>query len=66
MIGSIILKGEPQELFEGYSVADLGFQFRVGIDAEPLLEEEAFHKEIWHISMYWRTIAADALRQLPA
>ena len=49
MIGSIILKGEPQELFEGYSVADLGFQFRVGIDAEPLLEEEAFHKEIWHI-----------------
>ena len=49
MIGSVIFKGEPQELFEGYSVVDLGFQFRVGIDAEPLLEEEAFHKEIWHI-----------------
>jgi hypothetical protein len=51
MIGSVIFKGEPQELFEGYSVVDLGFQFRVRIDAEPLLEEEAFHKDNRRVSL---------------
>ena len=44
MIGSGIIKGEPQEFFEGDSIIDLGFQLRVGIDLEPLLEQEAFHK----------------------
>ena len=45
MIGSGIVKGKPQELFEGDSVVDLGFQLRVGIDLEPLLKKKAFHKE---------------------
>jgi hypothetical protein len=45
MIGSGIVEGKSQELFEGDSVVDLGFQLRVGIDLEPLLEKKAFHKE---------------------
>ena len=44
MIGSGIIEGEPPELFEGDSVVDLSFQFGVGIDFKPLLEQEAFHK----------------------
>jgi len=50
MIGSIIVKGKPQESFEGCSVVDLGFQFRIGIDAEPLLEQKTFHKYQGRIS----------------
>jgi len=45
MIGSGIVEGNPQELFEGDSVVDLGFQFRIGIDLKPLLKKKAFHKE---------------------
>jgi hypothetical protein len=44
MIGSGIIEGKTQELSEGYSVVDLGFQLGVGIDFKPLLEQEAFHK----------------------
>jgi len=49
MIGSRIIKGKARELIEGYSVVNLGFQLRVGIDAEPLLEQEAFHNDQWRI-----------------
>ena len=45
MIGSGIIKGEPQEFLEGDSIIDLGFQFGVGIDLKPLLEQEAFHED---------------------
>ena len=45
MIRSGIVKRKPQELFEGDSVVDLGFQLRIGIDLEPLLQEQAFDKE---------------------
>jgi len=45
-----IIKGKPQELFEGGSIVDLGFQLRVGVDVKPLLEEQAFHKEYRRIS----------------
>ena len=45
MIGSGIIEGETQELLERDSVIDLSFQLRVGIDFEPLLEQEAFHKD---------------------
>jgi hypothetical protein len=44
MIGSGIVEGEPQELFERDAIIDLGFQFGIGIDLEPLLKEKAFHK----------------------
>jgi len=44
MIGRGIIEGESQELFEGDAVVDLGFQFGVGVDLEPLLQEKAFHK----------------------
>lgn len=44
MIGSGIIEGEPQELLEGDSIIDLGFQLGVGIDLKLLLEQEAFHE----------------------
>jgi len=58
MIGSIVVKGKPQESSEGCSVVDLSFQFRVGINAKPLLEQKAFHK-------YQRRISCVALCALP-
>jgi hypothetical protein len=45
MIGSWIVEGKTKELFERSSVVDLGLQFRIGIDLEPLLKKKAFHKE---------------------
>ena len=45
MIGRCIVKGKSQECFERSSVVDLGFQFGIGIDLEPLLKKKAFHKE---------------------
>ena len=45
MIGSGIVKGKPQELFEGDSVVDLDFQLLIGIDFKPLLQKKAFHKD---------------------
>jgi len=37
MIGSGIIKGEPEELSEGNAIVDLGFQRRIGIGFKPLL-----------------------------
>ena len=45
MIGSGIVERKTKELFEGDSVVDLGFQFRIGIDLKPLLKKKAFHKQ---------------------
>jgi len=45
MIGSGVIEGEPQELLEGQSIIDLGFEFGVGADMEPLLEKQTFHKD---------------------
>jgi hypothetical protein len=45
MIGSGIVERKPQELFEGDSIVDLGFQLRIGIDFKPLLQKKAFHKD---------------------
>jgi len=45
MIGRGIVKRNPQKLFEGDPVVDLGFQFRIGIDLKPLLKKKAFHKD---------------------
>src|SRR5450756_1500611 len=44
MIGSGIVEGKTKEFFEGDSVVDLGFQFRIGIDLKPLLKKKTFHK----------------------
>ena len=45
MIGGVFIHGNPQEFFEGDPVVDLGFQFGIGIDAEPLLQKQAFQKQ---------------------
>ena len=39
MIGGRKINRELQECPEGVSIVYLGFQFRIGIDVEPLLEE---------------------------
>ena len=44
MIGGRKINRELQECPEGVSIVYLGFQFGIGIDAEPLLEEKAFEK----------------------
>jgi hypothetical protein len=44
MIWSGIIKRESQELFERDPIVDLGFQFWIGVDLEPLLQEEAFQE----------------------
>jgi hypothetical protein len=61
MIGSGIIEGKAQELFERYSVVDLSFQLRVGIDAEPLLEEQAFHKDNRWVSFVSFSAFADGI-----
>jgi hypothetical protein len=44
MIGNGIVKRKTQKLYQGDSVVDLGFQFRIGIDLKPLLKNKAFHE----------------------
>ena len=38
MIGSGIIQRESQELFERDPIVDLGLQFWIGVDLEPLLQ----------------------------
>lgn len=45
MIWRRLIKRDAEKLLKGDSVVDLGFQFRVGVNTEPLLEEETFQKE---------------------
>jgi len=51
MIGRRLIEGETQKLLKGGSVVDLGFQFRIGVYLEPLLEQEAFHQDQRRISL---------------
>ena len=44
MIGSGIIERKPQEFLKGDPIIDLGFQLGVGIDLEPLLDQETFHE----------------------
>jgi len=61
MIGSGIIEGKTQELFEGYSIIDLGFQLGIGIDLKPLLEQEAFHEDQWGIGFIALGAPADGI-----
>ncbi len=45
MIGSEFIHGELQGFFEGAPIVDLGFQFGIGIDVEPLLQKQAFEEQ---------------------
>jgi len=51
MIGSGVIEGESQKLFERESVINLGFEFGIGTDMEPLLEEQTFHKDNRRVSI---------------
>ena len=42
MVGSRLAEGKPQEGFKGQPVVDLVFQLGVGLNPEPLLQEQAF------------------------
>ena len=61
MIGCGIVEGEPQELLERDAIVDLGFQFGIGIDLEPLLEQEAFHKHYGRIGAISRSAFSDGI-----
>ena len=39
------IHGQFQELLERTPIVDLSFQFGIGIDVEPLLQEQAFQKQ---------------------
>jgi hypothetical protein len=39
-----LAEGKAQEGFEGEPVVDLVFQFRIRLDTEPLLEQQAFEQ----------------------
>lgn len=45
MIRRGFVHGQLQELLEGTPIVDLGFQLGIGIDVEPLLQEQAFQKQ---------------------
>ena len=42
MIRRRLIKRHPQEFFKRDPVVDLSFQFGIGVDTEPLLQEKAF------------------------
>ena len=45
MIGGRLIKRDSEKFLKRYPVVDLCFQFGVGVDAEPLLEEQTFQKQ---------------------
>jgi hypothetical protein len=45
MVGKRLIEGETEKLLEGDPVVYLGFQLRIGVVAEPLLKQLAFHKQ---------------------
>ena len=61
MIWRRLIEGEPQKLLKGGPVVDLGFQFRIGVDLEPLLEQQAFHEDHRRISLVAFTAFADGI-----
>lgn len=61
MIGGRIIKGKSEKRLEGDPVIDLGFPFRVGIDREPLLEQETFHQENRRIGRIAFTAVSDGI-----
>lgn len=42
---------KTKKLFEGDHGVDLAFQFRIGVDVKPLLEQEEFHENQGHICL---------------
>ncbi len=61
MIGSTLIAGKSQKLLKGDPVIDLGFQFRVGIDLEPLLEQKACHEDQGRIGVVSFMAFADGI-----
>jgi hypothetical protein len=58
MIGGRKINGELQECPEGVTIVDLSFQLGIGIDTEPLLEQETFEQDKRRISFIsFKTIA---------
>ncbi|MCX5823807.1 MAG: hypothetical protein NTY86_09955 [Deltaproteobacteria bacterium] len=51
MIGRRLIEGKSQKRLKGGPVVDLRFQLRIGVDSEPLLEQEAFHQDQRRVSL---------------
>ena len=45
MVRRGLAKGQVEELFKRKTVIDLVFEFRIGLDAEPLLEHHALKQQ---------------------
>jgi hypothetical protein len=61
MVGGSLIEGKPQKLLEGDPVIDLGFQFRIGVDVKPLLEQEAFQEDQGRIGLVAFMAFADGI-----
>ena len=51
MIRRRLIERKTQKCLKGSPVVDLGFQRRIGVDSEPLLEQEAFHQDQRRINL---------------
>ena len=45
MIGRRLGKGQAEECFKGQPIIDLIFEFRIGVDPEPFLKQQAFEQK---------------------
>jgi hypothetical protein len=53
MIRSRFSEGKGEELFEGQTIIDLVFEFRIVVDMEPFLKHRAFKQEQRRISIFY-------------
>ncbi len=61
MIGRWSVERELEELFKGQSVIDLIFEFRVGIDTEPLLKEHTLKEQQGRVRICTFTAGTDGI-----
>ena len=54
-------KGQAEEFFKRQPVIDLIFEFGIGIDTEPLLQQHAFEQQQWAISVGAFAAGADGV-----
>jgi hypothetical protein len=52
MVGRWLFQRQLEERFERDPVIDLAFQFWIGFDLKPFLEQEAFEQQQWRICFF--------------
>ena len=61
MIRGGFIQGQLQELFKGQAIINLVFQFRIGVNAESLLQHEAFKKQQRRVGIGTFRAGADSI-----